>query len=206
MNTGKRLTSSFYQSTAVVDICRQLIGKVLVSHIDGLLTSGIIVEAEAYRAPEDRASHAYGNRRTRRTEVMFSKGGVAYIYICYGIHHLFNVVTGPKDLAHAILIRALEPIDGIDIMLERRKMKKMDFKITRGPGALSVALGFRSTMSGQSLFSDTSSFYIEDRKINYPDDVIAMGPRIGVESSGESAAWPWRYYVRNNPYVSAKRT
>lgn len=206
MKPGKKLTSSFYQSTAVLDICRQLIGKVLVSTIDGLLTSGIIVEAEAYRAPEDKASHAYGDRRTGRTEVMFSKGGVAYIYICYGIHHLFNIVTGPKDLAHAILIRALEPLEGIDIMLERRKMKKMDFKITRGPGALSVALGFRSTMSGQSLLSDTTSFYIEDRKIKYPDSIIATGPRIGVESSGESATWPWRYYVRNNPYVSSKRT
>ncbi|MEO5581688.1 MAG: DNA-3-methyladenine glycosylase [Saprospiraceae bacterium] len=205
MKSGKRLTSSFYQNIDVVETCRQLIGKVLVSQIDGLLTSGIIVEAEAYRAPDDRACHAYGDRRTGRTEVMFSKGGVAYIYICYGIHHLFNVVTGPMDHAHAILIRGLEPLEGIDIMLERRKMKKMDFKITRGPGALSLALGFRSTMSGQSLFSDNSSFYIEDRKINYPDDVIATGPRIGVESSGESASWPWRYYVRNNPYVSANR-
>lgn len=206
MKPGKKLTSSFYQSPAVLDICRQLIGKVLVSQIDGLLTSGIIVEAEAYRAPDDSACHAYGDRRTGRTEVMFSKGGVAYIYICYGIHHLFNVVTGPKDHAHAILIRALQPQEGIDIMLERRKMKKIDFKITRGPGALSIALGFRSTMSGQSLISASTSIYIEDRKINYPDSAIATGPRIGVESSGKSAIWPWRFYVRNNPYVSAKRT
>jgi DNA-3-methyladenine glycosylase len=206
LKSGKRLTASFYQSTDVVGICRRLLGKVLVSHIDGLLTSGIIVETEAYRAPDDKASHAYGDRRTARTEVMFSKGGVAYIYICYGIHHLFNVVTGPKNQAHAILIRALEPLDGIDIMLERRKMKKLEHKITRGPGALSVALGFRNIMSGQSLLTDPTSFYIEDRKINYPDAAIATGPRIGVESSGECVTWPWRYYVRNNPYVSAKRT
>ena len=137
---------------------------------------------------------------------MFSKGGVAYIYICYGIHHLFNVVTGPKDYAHAILIRALEPLEGIETMLERRNMSKLEPKITRGPGALSVAMGFNRSMSGQSLITAEASFYIEDRNIIYSSDKIATGPRIGCESAGECAAWPWRFYVRNNPYVSAKRT
>ena len=202
----KRLTTSFYRSADVVRLSEQLIGKVLVSIIDDHYTSGIIVEAEAYRAPDDRACHAFGNRRTDRTEVMFAQGGIAYIYLCYGIHQLFNVVTGPRDYAHVILIRALEPLQGIDIMMHRRKMHKLEYKITRGPGALSMAMGFHRSMSGQSLITKEAPFFIEDRNIRYSDHAIANGPRIGVDSSGECASWPWRTYVRGNPYVSVKRT
>jgi DNA-3-methyladenine glycosylase len=202
-----KIPPSFYRNMDVVAICRSLIGKVLVSHMEGVKTSGIIVEAEAYRGPDDRACHAYANRRTPRTEVMYNVGGVAYIYICYGIHHLFNVVTGPRDHAHAVLIRALEPLEGIETMMERRQMfKPGDPRLTRGPGALSVALGLNSSFSGHSLIDRQSMIYIEDRSIRFPEDRIAAGIRIGVESAGESAKWPWRFYVRNHPNVSAKRT
>jgi len=202
-----KIPPSFYRNMDVVAICRSLIGKVLVSHMEGIKTSGIIVEAEAYRGPDDRACHAFANRRTPRTEVMYNAGGVAYIYICYGIHHLFNVVTGPRDHAHAVLIRALEPVDGMETMMERRQLfKPGDPRLTRGPGALSVALGLTSSFSGHSLIDPQSRIYIEDRNINFPHDQIAAGTRIGVESAGESALWPWRFYVRNHPNVSAKRT
>lgn len=202
-----KIPASFYQHMDVVAICRSLIGKVLVSHMEGIKTSGIIVEAEAYRGPDDRACHAFANRRTPRTEVMYNTGGVAYIYICYGIHHLFNVVTGPRDHAHAVLIRALEPLEGIETMMERRQMfKSGDPRLTRGPGALSVALGMTSTFSGHSLIDPQSLIYIEDRNIHFPEEQVAAGIRIGVESAGESAKWPWRFYIRNHPNVSAKRT
>jgi DNA-3-methyladenine glycosylase len=175
--------------------------------MEGVKTSGIIVEAEAYRGPDDKACHAFANRRTPRTEVMYNTGGVAYIYICYGIHHLFNVVTGPEDHAHAVLIRALEPLEGIETMMERRQMfKPGDPRLTRGPGALSVALGLTSSFSGHSLIDPQSLIYIEDRNIQFPEERIAAGIRIGVESAGESAKWPWRFYIRNHPNVSAKRT
>lgn len=205
-NSGKRLTASFYQNPDVVHLGRSLIGKVLVSHIDGIRTSGIIVEAEAYRGPDDRACHAYANRRTDRTEVMYKTGGHAYIYICYGIHHLFNVVTGPKDQAHAVLIRALEPLEGLETMMERRQMKTNEERITKGPGALSVAMGFDKSFSGHSLVDPESFIYLEDRRIHIDPDQIVAGPRIGVESAGECATWPWRFYVRKHRNVSARRT
>ena len=203
---GKRLPAAYYISTDVTHLAKDLLGKFLCTNIDGLYCSGKIVETEAYRAPDDRACHAYNNRRTNRTEVMFSKGGVAYIYVCYGLHHLMNVVTAPKDQAHAILIRALEPADGIDIMAERRQMEMMDARLTKGPGALSVALGLRSGMTGTSLYDPSSPIWIEDRGIRFQESEICISKRIGVESAGEAAHWPWRYFVRGNRFVSAKRT
>lgn len=203
----RRLSHTYFQSKDVLFLGRGLIGKVLVSHVDGLYTSGIIVEAESYRGPDDKACHAYNHRRTPRTEIMYAQGGHAYIYICYGIHHLFNVVTGPVDHAHAVLIRALQPLDGIDIMMKRRGMKTLQPHITRGPGALSVAMGWDSSLSGINMNEGSSIIYIEDRKIKYADDEIKAGPRIGVDGAGpEAAAYPWRFYVKGNQYVSAKRT
>lgn len=206
MPAGKRLPRSYYQSLDVTALARDLLGKYLVTEIDGVRCSGIIVETEAYRGPDDRACHAYNNRRTNRTEVMYEAGGVAYIYVCYGMHHLMNVVTGTKDNAHAILIRALEPVDGIEWMAARRLMSEEDSRLTKGPGALSVALGLTSALSGTSLFSSSSPVWIEDRKLQIDSQLICSGPRIGVESAGEAAHWPWRYFVKGNKYVSAKKT
>jgi len=206
MPAGKRLPRSYYQSIEVTQLAKDLLGKFLVTEIDGLYSSGIIIETEAYRGPDDRACHAYNNRRTPRTEVMYEPGGVAYIYICYGMHHLMNVVTGPKDHAHAVLIRALEPADGIEVMALRRGMKDTDLRLTKGPGALSLAMGLTSELSGASLNSSASPVWIEDRGIHFPDQEICSGPRIGVESAGEAALWPWRFFVKGNKYVSARKT
>jgi len=206
MSAGKRLPRSYYQSLDVTNIARDLLGKYLISEIDGLRCSGIIVETEAYRGPDDRACHAYNNRRTPRTNVMYEAGGVAYVYICYGMHHLMNVVTGPKDNAHAVLIRALEPIEGIEMMALRRNMKEKDSRLTKGPGALSVALGLTSDLSGTSLLTSSSPLWIEDRGLQFNSGEICSGPRIGVESAGEAALWPWRYFVKGNKYVSARKS
>lgn len=186
-------------------LARDLLGKFLITEIDGFRCSGLIVETEAYRGPDDKACHAYNNRRTPRTEIMYATGGVAYIYICYGMHHLMNVVTGPKDNAHAVLIRALEPAEGINMMAERRRMDIRDVRLTKGPGALSVALGLRNDLNGTSLVT-SSTVWIEDRGVMLPIDEICSGPRIGVESAGEAALWPWRYFIKGNKYVSAKKT
>jgi DNA-3-methyladenine glycosylase len=205
MPAGKRLPHTYYQSEDVVGLARDLLGKFLVTKIDNLLCSGMIVETEAYRGPDDRACHAFNNRRTPRTEVMFHQGGVAYIYVCYGMHHLMNVVTGPRDHAHAILIRALEPTDGLEIMAARRNMSTKDSKLTKGPGALSVALGLTSSLSGISLVDSSSPVWIEDRKITLPPDQICRSTRIGVESAGDAAHWPWRFFIKGHKNVSARK-
>jgi DNA-3-methyladenine glycosylase len=204
MPSGKRLPRSYYQSHEVVELAKDLLGKFLVTEIEGHRSAGMIVETEAYRGPDDRACHAYNNRRTPRTEVMFESGGVAYIYICYGMHHLMNVVTGPKDNAHAVLIRALEPAEGIEVMAKRRNMASNDKRLTKGPGALSLAMGLTSALSGASLISSTSPVWIEDRGIRYSSIEICAGTRIGVESAGEAALWAWRFFVKGNKYVSAR--
>lgn len=200
-----RLTHDFYLQEDVVAIARQLLGKYLVTDIEGRITAGMIVETEAYRAPEDKASHAYGNRRTARTEVMFREGGVAYVYLCYGIHHLFNVVTGPEGMAHAVLIRAIEPADNIPLMLERRKMPTLKPQLTAGPGVMSKALGIQTGWTGQSLTDAGTPVWIEDRGDLTDAGEIATGPRIGVGYAGACAAWPWRFWIRNSRWVSKAR-
>ncbi len=195
------LPPEFYQRTDVVQIARDLLGKVLVTNFDGQYTAGRITETEAYRAPDDRACHAWGDRRTSRTEVMFGEGGGAYVFLCYGIHYLFNVVTAPENLAHAVLIRAIEPLEGIDIMRERRGGKNQSLvQLTTGPGSLSQALGITTKWTGQRLTDADSPIWIEDRgEIVKPED-IAVGKRIGVDYAGECAEWPWRFWIRDTPF------
>ena len=196
-----RLPPSFYLRTDVVQVARDLLGKVLVTEFDGRRTAGIITETEAYRAPDDRASHAYNNRRTARTEVMFAEGGHAYVYLCYGIHHLFNVVTATKDTAHAVLIRAIEPLDGLEWMHERRLIKnKTSPALTTGPGALSQALGLSTRWTGQSLLLPDTPVWLEDRGIPVSAEDIAAGKRIGVDYAGECAEWPWRFWLGTSRY------
>jgi len=203
---GKRLPASYYASHDVTYLAKDLLGKFLCTRINGQYCSGQIVETEAYRGPDDRAAHSYNNRRTPRTEVMYWQGGVAYIYVCYGMHHLMNVVTAPEDSAHAVLIRALDPADGIEFMAARRKMDPKDTRLTKGPGALSVAMGLRSNLTGMSLFKSSSPIWIEDRGIRLKEEAICISKRIGVEGAGEAASWLWRYFVKGNRYVSGKRT
>lgn len=202
---GKRLPASWYTSHDVTQMARDLLGKFLCTEIDGHYCSGIIVETEAYRGPDDRAAHSFNNRRTARTEVMFWKGGVSYIYVCYGMHHLMNVVTATKDVAHAVLIRALEPADGVEVMAQRRNMSLTDSRITKGPGALSVAMGLHKMYSGLPLYRKDSPLWIEDRGVKFSQDEICISKRIGVESAGDAAHWPWRFFVKGNKYVSASK-
>lgn len=198
----KKLPVSFYQRSNVLQIAKELLGKLLVTKFDGILTAGRIVELEAYNGIPDRASHAYGGRRTARNEIMYAEGGVSYIYLCYGIHHLFNVVTHGKETPHAILIRALEPVKGVEGMLWRTGKKQLDHTLTRGPGNLSKAMGLFTSHSGYSLkgkeiFIASDGFVIDKR-------TIAASPRIGVDYAGEDALLPYRFYIRGNPFVSGK--
>lgn len=197
---GMVLAESFYTRKDVVKIAKELLGKVLVTEFDGMRTAGIITETEAYAGVIDKASHAYGNKRTARTETMFQHGGVAYVYLCYGIHHLFNVVSNVKDVPHAILIRAVEPIEGIEHMLERRGKQKPEPSLTAGPGAMSMALGIHTRHSGYGL--QGPELFIEDRgiKVNAKDIIVAT--RVGVAYAADDALRPYRFLLKGNKYVS----
>ena len=185
-------------------IARELLGKILVTRFDGKRTSGRIVETEAYNGVVDRASHAWSGRRTRRTEVMFGHGGTAYVYLIYGIHHLFNVVTNSKDVPHAVLIRALDPLEGIPLMLERTDKAVADHTLTRGPGNVSRALGLHVSNTGTSLLG--SEIYIGDDGWRPRRADIVAGPRIGVDYAGPDAGLPYRFFIRGNSYVSGKKS
>lgn len=197
-----RLPATFYQREDVVQISKDLLGKFLVTQIDGTLTSGIIVETEAYRGPDDKACHAYQNRYTDRTKVMFGKGGLAYVYLCYGIHHLFNVVTAQEGMPEAVLIRAIEPVDQIEQMLERRNFAKVRPQLTAGPGVMSKALGITRHMTGLDLTATDSPIWLEDRGVIVSPSEIIASPRVGVGYAEECALWPWRFRIKNNPWTS----
>lgn len=195
-----KLPLSFYQRNDVVNISRELLGKYLFTCIDGETTGGYIVETEAYNGVIDRASHAFDNRLTPRTKIMYEHGGIAYVYLCYGIHEMFNVVTSTEGEPHAVLIRAVHPTDGIDIMLHRRKMDKLKRTITSGPGSVAQALAISRQINAISLQSDT--LWIEDRGLTIPFDQIAAVPRVGVDYAKEDALLPYRFYVKGDEYVS----
>jgi DNA-3-methyladenine glycosylase len=195
-----KLSADFYQRDDVLLISRELLGKVLCTNFHNKLTSGIIVETEAYGGITDKASHAYGGRRTKRTETMYAKGGSAYVYLCYGIHHLFNIVTNKENIPHAVLIRAIQPRDGIEIMLQRRNKKKIDHTLTSGPGSLTRALGITVKNSGTFLMDNL--IWLEDQNINYTNQDILVTPRVGVQYAGKDAQNPWRFQVENSPWVS----
>ncbi len=191
-----KLGRDFYLNENVVEVSRNLIGKFLVTRISGKLTSGMITETEAYNGSTDKASHAYNNRRTKRNEVMYAQGGIAYVYLCYGIHHLFNVVTNRKNIPHAILIRAIKPMDGVQIMLKRRKKREVTGIFTNGPGTVSQALGIKTLHSGESLTANT--IWIEDRGAVIDKSRIQAGPRIGVDYAQEDALLPYRFRLDDN--------
>lgn len=195
-----KLPQSFYQRDDVVAISRELLGKYVFTCIDGLVTGGYIVETEAYNGIIDRASHSFGGRMTPRTKTMYLQGGVAYVYLCYGIHEMFNVVTSVEGQPHAALIRAIQPIEGLDIMQHRRKMEKIKPTITMGPGSVAQALGISRQINAISLQSDT--LWIEDRGMVIPEDDIAVVPRVGVAYAKEDALLPYRFYIKGNLYVS----
>lgn len=194
-----KLPLVFYQQEDVVQVAKQLLGKMLFTNIDGVVTGGIITETEAYDGVIDKACHAYGGRNTNRTATMFLGGGVTYVYLCYGIHHLLNVVSGKEGNPQAVLIRAIEPSVGVDTMLQRRKMEKLTPRITAGPGALSQALGIDKQLNAKNL--SANEIWIEDFS-NYQENEIVATSRIGVAYAEEHALWPFRFYVKGNKFVS----
>jgi DNA-3-methyladenine glycosylase len=199
----KMLNEKFYLRKDVLKIAKDLLGKIIVTYFDEQLTAARITETEAYNGIVDKASHAYNNRRTARTEIMFGKGGAAYVYLCYGIHHLFNVVTNLEDVPHAVLIRAAEPVYGIDAMLMRTKKKKLDSTLTAGPGNISKALGIYKHHTGIDLKSE--NFFIADDRFRLSKNKIIATPRIGVDYAAEDALLPYRFFIKDNMYVSGKK-
>ncbi len=197
-----KLPISFYKRKDVVIVARELIGKVVVTNLDGLITSGRIVETEAYVAHIDKASHSFGGRRTLKNEHMYATAGTAYVYICYGMHQMLNVVTNDKDIPDAVLIRAIEPLEGIDIMLKRTGKPKIDFTLTRGPGNVGKALGIFKKHSGSHLLDE--EIYLADDGFKTQDNEIGISKRIGVESAFPDSELPYRFYIRGNKYVSGK--
>ncbi|MCF8258720.1 MAG: DNA-3-methyladenine glycosylase [Flavobacteriales bacterium] len=191
-----KLSPEFYLRTDVVQVARELLGKCLFSRVDGQITAGVITETEAYLGITDRASHAFGNRRTIRTETMYMAGGHSYVYLCYGIHSMFNVVTGPAGMPHAVLVRAIRPVTGLDIILHRRKAAVISSQICNGPGKVCLALGlhFRKH-NGLSLLGN--EIWIEDYGAVVNDCHIISRPRIGVDYAGDDALLPYRFTLRD---------
>jgi DNA-3-methyladenine glycosylase len=190
---GKLISQSWYLRDDVVTLAQEILGKRLLTTFGGEITSGIITEAEAYAGETDKASHAYNGRRTARTEPMYAGGGVAYVYLCYGIHHLFNIVTNVRDVPHAILIRAIQPEKGIELMQQRRNHCRSLSKLTAGPGTVSQALGIHTQHTGMSL--RTGEIRIEETGISIAPENIIAGPRVGVDYAGDHALLPWRFRV-----------
>lgn len=197
----KKLPIKFYESTDVLQVAKDLLGKIVVTQIDGKKTSGRIVETEAYVAFTDKASHAYNARRTTRNEHMYAAAGTAYVYICYGMHQMLNVVTNKKEIPDAVLIRAIEPMEGISVMLARTGKTKLDNKLTKGPGNVAKALGIFKLHSGLHLRGN-QIFLAEDKESILMQEHIAASKRIGVDSAGADALLPYRFYLKGNPYVS----
>ena len=200
----QKLPPAFYLRKNVVQIAQELLGKLLVSVQDGQLVAARIVETEAYAGATDKASHAYNNRRTARTEVMFGEGGQAYVYLCYGIHHLFNVVTNKADIPHAVLIRAGEIVIGEAMVMHRYRTNKMEHRFGKGPGNLSKALGITTALTATSLQSD--NLFIADDGHRIAKKQIIATPRIGVDYAGADALLPYRFIVAGHPAVSGKKT
>lgn len=192
----KKLSQSFYLNEDVTEVAKLLLGKVLCTKMNGINLSGKIVETEAYSYKE-KACHAYQSKNTKRTEVLFDTGGTSYVYLCYGIHNLFNIVTNKQGVAEAVLVRAIEPLENIDVMFEKRGVKK-EHELTSGPGKLSQALGIDLKLNRAPLSGD--DIWIEDR--GYAPGQIEASPRIGVAYAQEDALLPWRFTEMGNPFVS----
>ena len=202
MRRGPKLGRDFYTRADTLAVARDLLGKrLVVPAAEGVRVSARIVEVEAYLGVEDRAAHSYGGRRTARTETMFRVGGTVYVFFVYGMHHQFNVVAGPEGRPHAVLVRAVEPEEGIEVMRERRPVKK-ERELTSGPGKLCRALGIDGGYNGEDLTG--RRVWIEETGARFATEEIAAGPRVGIDYAGEDALKPWRFWVRGNEFVSRR--
>lgn len=192
----KKLPIEFYSREDVVLISEELIGKVLCTNVNGKVTKGVITETEAYAGITDKASHAYGGRRTERTKIMFGPPGISYVYLCYGVHSLFNVVTNQHGIPHAVLIRGVYPLEGLDQILSRRRVKQPLQKIADGPGKMSQAMGIEyKTHNSLDLLG--SEIWIEDHGITGQAGEIKTGTRIGIDYAQEDALLPYRFLLKN---------
>jgi len=203
VSRSKILPRSFYERGNPVEVAVDLLGKILRVDSGKGTCAGRIVEAEAYGGPQDRASHAWRGR-TPRNESMFGKPGTAYVYLCYGIHRMFNVVTAPEDVAAAVLIRGVEPIEGHELMAKRRRLSPEDFRLSAGPGALTAAMGIRMEWDRTDLVC--GPIRIEDDGVRISHAQILRRPRVGVNYAGPAAKFRWRFSVRGNPWVSRSRS
>ena len=200
-HSRSKLPRDFYTRSNVLTVARELLGKLLVVPDDqGRRVSGKIVEVEAYRGPEDRASHAFGGRRTKRTETMYQIGGIAYVYFVYGMYNQFNVVTNVEDIPHAILVRALEPVEGVERMRIRRHLHP-DRNLTNGPGKLCVAMGIDRQLDSADLLGN--QVWLEEYEQVTPSKV-ARGPRVGIDYAEEWVEKPWRFWIKGNEFVSKR--
>lgn len=197
-----KLTIDFYNRKDVVRIARELLGKIVVTNLDGKVTSGRIVETEAYMGITDKASHSWRGKRTARNEHMYSQAATCYVYICYGLHQMLNVVTNEKEIPDAVLIRAVEPLEGIDTMLKRTGKKNQDGTLTKGPGNVGRALGIYKIHSGINLLGEI--IYIASDDFAIDEKQIGSSPRIGVANAGADALLPYRFYIRGNKFVSGR--
>ena len=198
----KKLSPAFYKRKDPVVIAKALLGKIVVTEIKGKITSGRIAETEAYVANIDKASHSFNGRRTNRNEHMYADAGTVYIYICYGMHTMLNVVTNDKEIPDAVLIRALEPVEGIELMLKRTGKKTLDNTLTKGPGNLAKALGITKAHSGKIFGEDDIHIYDDGYKLKETE--IGSSKRIGIDAAGDDALLPYRFYIRGNKYVSGR--
>jgi DNA-3-methyladenine glycosylase len=197
----KKLPREFYTRTDVLEVARDLLGKQLVVRSrNGARVAGLIVETEAYRGPEDRASHAFNGRRTNRTETMYTVGGTVYVYFVYGMYNQFNVVTNVEGIPHAILVRAVEPSEGLDIM-RRRRRGRSEYELTSGPGRLCLAMGIDRKLDKADLLGDR--VWIEEAASISPRQ-IGRGPRVGIDYAEDWIKKPWRFWVKDNPFVSRR--
>ena len=192
-----KIPPSFYIKDDVVKIASELLGKYLFTNFNGMLTGGIITETEAYAGITDKASHAYDDKRTKRTEIMYYKGGTAYVYLCYGIHSLFNIVTNAENIPHAVLIRGIFPTLGEEIILKRVNKKKLSKEVTNGPGKVSKALGIHFSHSGLSLSGD--KIWLEDKGIKIAKNEIKITKRIGIDYAGDDVKLPYRFILKSIP-------
>lgn len=189
-----KIPIDYFRQQDVLFLAKDLLGKTVFTNIDGQISGGIIVETEAYKGINDKASHAYGGKRTKRNEVMYAEGGVIYVYLCYGIHHLLNIVTGSKDIPDAILIRSILATHGEELMLKRRNKTQMNPDITCGPGNVSESLGIKTKENGISLSGD--KIWLENREMIIPETNIEATPRIGVGYAQEDALLPYRFIIK----------
>jgi DNA-3-methyladenine glycosylase len=199
-NTLTRLPESFFTRQDTLQVARDLLGKLLVVPAsDGTRVSGMIVETEAYLGVEDKAAHSYGGRRTARNEITYSEGGHVYVFFVYGMYYQLNLVTGPAEHAHVVLIRGLEPIEGIEIMRERRGVAMPDKNLTSGPGKLTIAMGIDRSYNGEHLLGDR--IWVEEFR-KFRSNQIESGLRVGIDYAEEFVEMPWRFWVIGNQFVS----